>query len=66
MGFTGNFTIVPTGRWVTWFFLKLVVDSDYSRSTPFVQAHNYFSKLISSLMSILTCFLFTHHQHNTQ
>ncbi|KAJ0937798.1 hypothetical protein HanRHA438_Chr03g0145991 [Helianthus annuus] len=36
-GFTGNFTVVPMGGWVTGFFLELVVDSGYSRSTPFVQ-----------------------------
>ncbi|MFS7998651.1 hypothetical protein Hanom_Chr12g01156401 [Helianthus anomalus] len=36
-GFTGNFTVVPTGGWVTGFSLELVVDSGYSRSTPFVQ-----------------------------
>ncbi|MFS7946797.1 hypothetical protein Hanom_Chr06g00540511 [Helianthus anomalus] len=35
-GFTGNFTVVPTGGWVTRFFPELV-DSGYSRSTPFVQ-----------------------------
>ncbi|MFS7915812.1 hypothetical protein Hanom_Chr02g00169711 [Helianthus anomalus] len=36
-GFTGNFTVVPTGGWVTGFSPELVVDSGYSRSTPFVQ-----------------------------
>ncbi|KAJ0828161.1 hypothetical protein HanRHA438_Chr17g0834031 [Helianthus annuus] len=36
-GFTGNFTVVPTGGWVIGFSPKLVVDSGYSRSTPFVQ-----------------------------
>ncbi|MFS8028558.1 hypothetical protein Hanom_Chr16g01511971 [Helianthus anomalus] len=36
-GFTGNFTIVPTGGWVTGFSPELVVDLGYSRSTPFVQ-----------------------------
>ncbi|MFS8010218.1 hypothetical protein Hanom_Chr14g01294501 [Helianthus anomalus] len=37
MGFTGSFTIVPMGGWVTRFSPELVVDSGYSRSTPFVQ-----------------------------
>ncbi|MFS7944077.1 hypothetical protein Hanom_Chr06g00507791 [Helianthus anomalus] len=37
MGFTGNFTVVPTGEWVTGFSPKLVVDPGYSWSTPFVQ-----------------------------
>ncbi|MFS7946918.1 hypothetical protein Hanom_Chr06g00542001 [Helianthus anomalus] len=36
-GFTGNFTVVPTGGWVTEFSPELVVDSGYSRSTLFVQ-----------------------------
>ncbi|MFS7897443.1 hypothetical protein Hanom_Chr00s008851g01741891 [Helianthus anomalus] len=36
-GFTGNFSVVPTGGCVTGFSPKLVVDSGYSRSTPFVQ-----------------------------
>ncbi|MFS8031401.1 hypothetical protein Hanom_Chr17g01545521 [Helianthus anomalus] len=36
-GFTGNFTVVSTGEWVTGFSPELVVDSGYSRSTPFVQ-----------------------------
>ncbi|MFS8030721.1 hypothetical protein Hanom_Chr17g01537431 [Helianthus anomalus] len=36
-GFTGNFTVVHTGGWVTGFSLELVVDSGYSRSIPFVQ-----------------------------
>ncbi|MFS7939613.1 hypothetical protein Hanom_Chr05g00453861 [Helianthus anomalus] len=36
-GFTGNFTVVPMGGCVTGFFPELVVDSGYSRSTPFVQ-----------------------------
>ncbi|MFS7979404.1 hypothetical protein Hanom_Chr10g00926911 [Helianthus anomalus] len=36
-GFTGSFTVVPTGGWVTGFSPELVVDSGYSRSTPFVQ-----------------------------
>ncbi|MFS7915438.1 hypothetical protein Hanom_Chr02g00165351 [Helianthus anomalus] len=34
-GFTGNFTVVPTGGWVTGFSPELVVDSAYSQSTPF-------------------------------
>ncbi|KAJ0558634.1 hypothetical protein HanIR_Chr07g0338521 [Helianthus annuus] len=33
--FTGNFTVVPTGGWVIGFSPELVVDSGYSRSTPF-------------------------------
>ncbi|MFS7991015.1 hypothetical protein Hanom_Chr12g01065811 [Helianthus anomalus] len=37
MGFTGNFTVVSKGGWVTGFSPELVVDSGYSRSTPFVQ-----------------------------
>ncbi|MFS7967513.1 hypothetical protein Hanom_Chr09g00786591 [Helianthus anomalus] len=37
-GFTGNFTVVPRGGWVTGFSPELVVDSGYSRSTPFVQS----------------------------
>ncbi|MFS7917936.1 hypothetical protein Hanom_Chr03g00195041 [Helianthus anomalus] len=37
MGFTSNFIIVPTGGWVTRFSSELVVDSGYSRSSPFVQ-----------------------------
>ncbi|MFS7924590.1 hypothetical protein Hanom_Chr03g00274411 [Helianthus anomalus] len=36
-GFTSNFTVVPMGGWVTGFSPELVVDSGYSRSTPFVQ-----------------------------
>ncbi|MFS7912911.1 hypothetical protein Hanom_Chr02g00135441 [Helianthus anomalus] len=36
-GFTGNFTVVPTGGWVTGFSPELVMDLGYSRSTPFVQ-----------------------------
>ncbi|MFS8003167.1 putative codeine 3-O-demethylase [Helianthus anomalus] len=36
-GFTGNFTVVPTGGWVTGFSPELMVDSGYSRSTLFVQ-----------------------------
>ncbi|KAM0022175.1 putative cullin [Helianthus debilis subsp. tardiflorus] len=36
-GFTGYFTVMPMGGWVTRFSPKLVVDSGYSRSTPFVQ-----------------------------
>ncbi|KAJ0441865.1 hypothetical protein HanIR_Chr16g0802671 [Helianthus annuus] len=36
-GFTGNYTVVPTGGCVTRFSPELVVgDSGYSRSTPFV------------------------------
>ncbi|KAJ0455325.1 hypothetical protein HanIR_Chr15g0749931 [Helianthus annuus] len=34
-GFIGNFTVVPASGWVTGFSLELVVDSGYSRSTPF-------------------------------
>ncbi|MFS7945946.1 hypothetical protein Hanom_Chr06g00530201 [Helianthus anomalus] len=36
-GKPGNFTAVPMGGWVTGFSPELVVDSGYSRSTPFVQ-----------------------------
>ncbi|KAJ0925791.1 hypothetical protein HanRHA438_Chr04g0163701 [Helianthus annuus] len=32
-----NFTAVSTGGWVTGFSPELVVDSGYSRRTPFVQ-----------------------------
>ncbi|MFS8017202.1 hypothetical protein Hanom_Chr15g01377571 [Helianthus anomalus] len=36
-GFTSNFTVVSTGGWVTGFSPELVVDSGYTRNTPFVQ-----------------------------
>ncbi|MFS8021535.1 hypothetical protein Hanom_Chr16g01428511 [Helianthus anomalus] len=36
-GFTGNLIVVPTGGWVTGVSPELMVDSGYSRSTPFVQ-----------------------------